>query len=267
MSLNHAVMALRNVAKRAPRPARRPRRGMRPVAGSAAPAGAREAEEEAALPAMQSLVNRGEGLKAWEFANLYGFELERFQQEAVDCLLQGNSVVVSAPTGSGKTLVGEAAAISALAKGQRVVYTTPLKALSNQKFRQFREAFGTDNVGLRTGDTAINGSASLVVMTTEILRNMLYSSAGSHSAPPGLDSVCACVLDEVHYLGDPNRGTVWEECIVYAPPSIQLMCLSATIGNPSDLTQWISSVHGPCKLSTSLFIPFSPGASTTPFQT
>ena len=206
-------------------------------------------------PGAEALVNRGTPLGSAEFAALYGFELEQFQQQGVDALLAGNSVVVSAPTGSGKTLVGEAAAMSALARGMRIVYTTPLKALSNQKFREFRALFGPEHVGLRTGDSAINASASLVIMTTEILRNMLYSCAGSSHPPPGLEDVAAAVLDEVHYLGDPDRGTVWEECIIYAMPHMQLMCLSATIGNPLDLKNWIQSVHGPCTLIESSFRP------------
>lgn len=203
----------------------------------------------------KELVNRGKPLSSREFKSLYGFEFEQFQIESVEALLAGQSVVVSAPTGSGKTLVGEAAAMSALARGMRIIYTTPLKALSNQKFREFRSLFGSENVGLRTGDTAINGSASLVVMTTEILRNMLYACAGSNDPPPGLEDVTAAVLDEVHYLGDPNRGTVWEECIIYAMPQMQLMCLSATIGNPHDLKNWIKGVQGPCTLIESSFRP------------
>jgi superfamily II RNA helicase len=163
-------------------------------------------------------------------------------------------VVVCAPTGSGKTLVAEAGIATALAAGKRAFYTTPLKALSNQKLREFRLRFGASLVGLKTGDASVNPEARIVVMTTEILRNMLYRS-GDDDEAPALADVGLIILDEVHYLADADRGTVWEECIIYSPPTVPLLCLSATVGNPDDLQAWISQVHGPCELITSSLRP------------
>ena len=176
----------------------------------------------------------------------FAFPLDDFQLEAIDALNQGHSVVVSAPTGSGKTLVGEYAIYRALAHGQKVFYTTPLKALSNQKLRDFREQFGDENVGLLTGDLSVNREASIVVMTTEIFRNMLYAEADEHDDP--LADVEAVVLDECHYMNDSQRGTVWEESIIHCPPPIQLVALSATVANAGQLTDWIEKVHGPTTL-------------------
>jgi superfamily II RNA helicase len=179
----------------------------------------------------------------------FAFPLDDFQLEAIDALNQGHSVVVSAPTGSGKTLVGEYAIYRALAHGQKVFYTTPLKALSNQKLRDFREQFGDENVGLLTGDLSVNREASIVVMTTEIFRNMLYAEADEHDDP--LADVEAVVLDECHYMNDSQRGTVWEESIIHCPPPIQLVALSATVANAGQLTDWIEKVHGPTTLIVS----------------
>ena len=181
---------------------------------------------------------------------LYEHELDAFQKTATRFLLDGDSVVVSAPTGSGKTLVGETAVVAALARGQKAIYTTPLKALSNQKLREFQAKFGVRRVGLKTGDVDVNAAdADVVVMTTEILRNMLYPGAASGYGGDGDDADCrledvgVVILDEVHYLADASRGTVWEETIIYLPPRIQLLCLSATVGNPDDLAGWIEEVH------------------------
>ena len=179
----------------------------------------------------------------------FAFPLDDFQLEAIDALNQGHSVVVSAPTGSGKTLVGEYAIYRALAHGQKVFYTTPLKALSNQKLRDFREQFGDENVGLLTGDLSVNREASIVVMTTEIFRNMLYAEADEHDDP--LADVEAVVLDECHYMNDSQRGTVWEESIIHCPPPVQLVALSATVANAGQLTDWIEKVHGPSTLIVS----------------
>ena len=184
---------------------------------------------------------------------LFPFPLDDFQLEAIDALNQGHSVVVSAPTGSGKTLVGEYAIHRALAHGQKVFYTTPLKALSNQKLRDFREQFGAERVGLMTGDLTVNREASIVVMTTEIFRNMLYAEADSGDDP--LADVEAVVLDECHYMNDSQRGTVWEESIIHCPPSVQLVALSATVANAGQLTDWIERVHGPTRLVLSDFRP------------
>ena len=180
---------------------------------------------------------------------------DKFQKRALKSVLTGHSVVVCAPTGSGKTLVAEAGIIAALAAGKRAFYTTPLKALSNQKLREFRARFGAHMVGLKTGDAAVNPEARIVVMTTEILRNMLYRSAGGSTAEPAMADVGLVVLDEVHYMADAERGTVWEECIIYCPPSVPLLCLSATVGNPDDLQGWVSQVHGTCELVTSGYRP------------
>ncbi|KAK6139263.1 hypothetical protein DH2020_026987 [Rehmannia glutinosa] len=130
-------------------------------------------------------------------------------------------------------------------------FTTPLKALSNQKFRDFRETFGDSNVGLLTGDSAVNKDAQILIMTTEILRNMLYQSVGTDSSESALSHVDVIVLDEVHYLSDISRGTVWEEIVIYCPKQVQLICLSATVANPDELAGWIGQIHGKTELVTS----------------
>lgn len=186
--------------------------------------------------------------------NLFPFELDDFQQQAIAALNVGKSVVVCAPTGSGKTLIGEYVIHRALSRGGRVFYTTPLKALSNQKLRDFRQQFGTENVGLLTGDLSMNRDAPILVMTTEIFRNMLYGTEIG-AVGTSLDAVEAVVLDECHYMNDRQRGTVWEESIIYCPPEIQLVALSATVANSQELTDWICQVHGPTKLIYSDFRP------------
>ena len=188
-----------------------------------------------------------------ELEQLFPFPLDDFQLEAISALNQGHSVVVSAPTGSGKTLVGEYAIHRALAHGQKVFYTTPLKALSNQKLRDFREQFGPERVGLMTGDLTVNREARIVVMTTEIFRNMLYAEVDQGDDP--LADVEAVVLDECHYMNDTQRGTVWEESIIHCPANVQLVALSATVANAGQLTDWIDRVHGPSTLVTSTFRP------------
>ncbi|KAI5352505.1 hypothetical protein L3X38_005396 [Prunus dulcis] len=186
-----------------------------------------------------------------ELASIYDFRIDKFQRLAIQAFLRGSSVVVSAPTSSGKTLIAEAAAVATVARGRRLFYTTPLKALSNQKFREFRETFGDDNVGLLTGDSAVNKDAQVLIMTTEILRNMLYQSVGMASSGDGLFHVDVIVLDEVHYLSDMYRGTVWEEIVIYCPKKVQLICLSATVANPDELAGWIGQIHGKTELVTS----------------
>lgn len=176
---------------------------------------------------------------------LFPFKLDKFQEDAIAALANGKSVVICAPTGSGKTLIGEYAIYRALHYGKRVFYTTPLKALSNQKFRDFQEQFGAGDpkkIGLLTGDTIINPDAAVVVMTTEIFRNMLYETPIGQLGTT-LKDVEAVVLDECHYISNRFRGTVWEESIIYCPPQIQLVALSATIGNPQELTDWITVVR------------------------
>jgi superfamily II RNA helicase len=174
--------------------------------------------------------------------------------EAIAALQAGKSVVVCAPTGSGKTLIGEYAIYAALKGGRRVFYTTPLKALSNQKLRDFRQQFGDDNVGLLTGDTSINRDAPILVMTTEIFRNMLYGTPLGEVGT-SLTGVEVVVLDECHYMNDHQRGTVWEESIVYCPADVQLVALSATVANSQRLTDWIHKVHGDTELIYSDFRP------------
>jgi superfamily II RNA helicase len=156
-----------------------------------------------------------------ELQQVFPFELDPFQMQAITALNEGRSVVVCAPTGSGKTLVGEYAIHRSRKGTGRVFYTTPLKALSNQKFRDFRAEFGRDQVGLLTGDVSINRDAPIVVMTTEIFRNMLY---GTRIGEVGtsLVGVEAVVLDECHYMNDKQRGTVWEESIIYSLPAYKL---------------------------------------------
>ena len=166
------------------------------------------------------------------------FVLDRFQLRAIEHLDAGRSVLVSAPTGSGKTVVADHAVDRALAAGQRAFYTTPIKALSNQKYRDLRSRFGPQRVGLLTGDNVIAGDADVVVMTTEVLRNMLYADA--------VDArLGAVVLDEVHYLEDPYRGPVWEEVILHLPRTVVLVCLSATVSNHEQLGGWLKQVRGP----------------------
>jgi superfamily II RNA helicase len=176
---------------------------------------------------------------------LFPFELDEFQHQAIAALAANKSVVICAPTGSGKTLIGEYAIYRALSHGKRVFYTTPLKALSNQKFRDFQEQFAQGDsrrIGLLTGDTIVNPNADVVVMTTEIFRNMLYETPIGQLGT-SLAEVEAVVLDECHYISNRFRGTVWEESIIYCPPQIQLVALSATIGNPQELTDWITKVR------------------------
>ena len=163
-----------------------------------------------------------------DFATLFPHKLDDFQQEAIQYLEKNKSVVVTAPTGSGKTLIGEYAIYRALTEGKRVFYTTPLKALSNQKFRDFQAKFGQTlipnsniyaEIGLITGDTLVNPDAPVVVMTTEIYRNMLYSTPIGEVGT-SIRHVQAVVLDECHYISNQGRGTVWEESIIYSPPHI-----------------------------------------------
>jgi len=173
-----------------------------------------------------------------DFAAAYPFPLDGFQVEACRRIEEGHGVLVAAPTGSGKTLVGEFAVHLALATGRKCFYTTPIKALSNQKFHDLVERYGSEKVGLLTGDNSINGEASVVVMTTEVLRNMLY--AGSRTLL-GLGFV---VMDEVHYLADRARGAVWEEVIIHLPESVALVSLSATVSNAEEFGDWLQTVRG-----------------------
>ncbi|RDI67108.1 DEAD/DEAH box helicase [Nocardia pseudobrasiliensis] len=172
------------------------------------------------------------------FAAELSFSLDPFQQQSCEALQGGHSVLVCAPTGAGKTVVGEFAVHLALAAGGKCFYTTPIKALSNQKYADLVERYGRGAVGLLTGDQSLNPEASVVVMTTEVLRNMLY--AGS-DALQGLSYV---VMDEVHYLADRFRGAVWEEVILHLPPDVRLVSLSATVSNAEEFGAWMETVRG-----------------------
>src|SRR6476660_7034920 len=173
-----------------------------------------------------------------DFEGLHGFELDDFQLRACREIEDGRGVLVAAPTGSGKTIVGEFAIHLALQTGRKAFYTTPIKALSNQKYHDLVRRYGAERVGLLTGDTTVNGEAPVVVMTTEVLRNMLY--AGSST----LNGLGFVVMDEVHYLADRSRGAVWEEVIIHLPDSVALVSLSATVSNAEEFGEWLSTVRG-----------------------
>lgn len=173
------------------------------------------------------------------FADGQRFDLDPFQIAGCHALEDGRSVLVAAPTGAGKTIVGEFAVHLAMREpGEKAFYTTPMKALSNQKFRELQQVYGEDEVGLLTGDTNINGNARVVVMTTEVLRNMLYADS------PALRGLRYVVMDEVHYLADRFRGAVWEEVIIHLPPRVKLVSLSATVSNAEEFGDWLDTVRG-----------------------
>ncbi|RZS80088.1 ATP-dependent RNA helicase HelY [Motilibacter rhizosphaerae] len=172
------------------------------------------------------------------FSQDYPFGLDEFQLEACRALEAGRGVLVAAPTGAGKTVVGEFAVHLALAEGHKCFYTTPIKALSNQKFHDLVERYGPERVGLLTGDNVVNGEAPIVVMTTEVLRNMLYSGSAT------LAGLAYVVMDEVHYLADRFRGAVWEEVIIHLPESVRLVSLSATVSNAEEFGDWLVTVRG-----------------------
>jgi ATP-dependent RNA helicase HelY len=186
----------------------------------------RESRERAALPRLA------------EFVGILPFELDPFQRQACAELEQGHGVLVCAPTGAGKTIVGEFAVHLALAEGAKCFYTTPIKALSNQKYNDLVARYGADSVGLLTGDTAINGDAPVVVMTTEVLRNMLYVDS------PALIGLGYVVMDEIHYLADRFRGAVWEEVILHLPDGVAVVGLSATVSNAEEFGDWLVTVRG-----------------------
>lgn len=173
-----------------------------------------------------------------EFAAKFDFPLDDFQISGCHSLESGRGVLVAAPTGAGKTVVGEFAAFLAMSQGKRCFYTAPIKALSNQKYSDFKEMFGESNVGLLTGDTSINSQANIVVMTTEVLRNMIYSDSRT------LANLQFVVMDEVHYLADKFRGAVWEEILIHLPETTQVASLSATVSNAEEFGDWLNEVRG-----------------------
>ncbi|MEI8056792.1 MAG: DEAD/DEAH box helicase [Actinomycetes bacterium] len=177
-----------------------------------------------------------------EFQELYEFELDDFQLEACRAVEAGAGVLVAAPTGAGKTVVGEFAVHLALREGRKCFYTAPIKALSNQKYHDLVARYGADNVGLLTGDNSVNGEAPVVIMTTEVLRNMLY--ARSHT----LEGLSYVVMDEVHYLADRFRGAVWEEVIIHLPEHVAVVALSATVSNAEEFGEWLTEVRGETRI-------------------
>ncbi len=166
-----------------------------------------------------------------------GFTYDPFQQQAIDVIQREESVFVAAPTGAGKTAIAEFAIDMAMMRGEGVIYTSPIKALSNQKFRDFTARYGEDRVGILTGDVSLNPYAPLLIMTTEIYRNTLFES------PERLKNISWVIFDEIHYLDDAERGTVWEEAIMFTPKEINFLCLSATIPNVEEIASWIRETH------------------------
>ena len=192
---------------------------------------------------------RGQHPITTDFLLTFEFEFDPFQITACHAVEEGKGVLVAAPTGAGKTVVGEFAAYYALQAGKKCFYTTPIKALSNQKYSEFVAKFGEDRVGLLTGDTSINGEADILVMTTEVLRNMLY--AGSNT----LTNLGCVVMDEVHYLADKFRGAVWEEVLIHLMESVQVISLSATVSNAEEFGQWLGEVRGETEVIVSEIRP------------
>src|SRR4051812_522391 len=193
----------------------------------------RRAREAADFPALAA------------FSGQLEFDLDPFQVQSCQALEQGSGVLVCAPTGAGKTVVGEFAVHLALEQGRKCFYTTPIKALSNQKFNDLVQRYGAAKVGLLTGDNAINGDAPVVVMTTEVLRNMLYAGSAA------LTDLGYVVMDEVHYLADRFRGAVWEEVIIHLPESVTLVSLSATVSNAEEFADWLVTVRGETRVVVS----------------
>ena len=173
-----------------------------------------------------------------EFTARLDFRLDDFQIRACTALEAGHGVLVCAPTGAGKTIVGEFAVHLALAGGTKCFYTTPIKALSNQKYADLAAVHGPESVGLLTGDSSINPDAPVVVMTTEVVRNMIYANSRA------LDGLSHVVMDEVHFLADRFRGAVWEEVILHLEPSVRVVSLSATVSNAEEFGDWIQTVRG-----------------------
>jgi ATP-dependent RNA helicase HelY len=175
--------------------------------------------------------------------------LDPFQIEACHALENGKGVLVAAPTGAGKTIVGEFAVDLVINSGGKCFYTTPIKALSNQKFSELSEKYGESKVGLLTGDTSINSEAQIVVMTTEVLRNMIYSNSST------INDLKYVVMDEVHYLADKFRGAVWEEILIHLSEAVQVISLSATVSNAEEFGEWLQTVRGDTEVIVSEIRP------------
>ena len=187
--------------------------------------------------------------KTKKFADTFPFELDPFQIEACHALENGKGVLVAAPTGAGKTIVGEFAVDLVINSGGKCFYTTPIKALSNQKFSELSEKYGEAKVGLLTGDTSINSEAQIVVMTTEVLRNMIYSNSST------INDLKYVVMDEVHYLADKFRGAVWEEILIHLSEVVQVISLSATVSNAEEFGEWLQTVRGDTEVIVSEIRP------------
>ena len=171
-----------------------------------------------------------------EIIKFKNFTLDRFQIEAIHSIENNHSVVVSAATGTGKTLIADYVIDKYLKSDKRIIYTAPIKALSNQKYRDFKQQYGEENVGILTGDVTINPGAPLKIMTTEIYRNMLLSK------DPDVEDLAYVIFDEIHFLGDIERGTVWEESIIFSNQHIRFLCLSATIPNARQFANWVEFI-------------------------
>lgn len=182
------------------------------------------------------------------------FKLDAFQEESIAFIKESKNLIVSAPTGAGKTAIAKEAIALAIEEGKKVFYTAPLKALINQKFTEFQRDYGAEKVGILTGDTSRNRDAQIMVLTNEIYRNMLYGTSFG-SLDPYLEDLKFVIFDEFHYIGDESRGTVWEESVIYSPKSVRLIALSATINNPEELRDWVTAVHGECALVKTDFRP------------
>src|SRR3954452_18341057 len=174
----------------------------------------------------------------YAFTQTLGFELDPFQREGCESVEQGRGVLVAAPTGAGKTVIGEFAVYLDLQRGLKAFYTTQITALSTQKYNELARTYGSERVGLLTGDVSVNPDADVVVMTTEVLRNMLYANSDT------LADLGYVVMDEVHYLADRFRGAVWEEVIIHLPEDVQLVSLSATVSNAEEFGAWLDTVRG-----------------------
>ena len=187
--------------------------------------------------------------KTRKFAEGFPFELDQFQIDACHAIESGKGVLVAAPTGAGKTIVGEFAVDLVINSSGKCFYTTPIKALSNQKFAELTEKYGESKVGLLTGDTSINSEAQIVVMTTEILRNMIYANSTT------IDELKYVVMDEVHYLADKFRGAVWEEILIHLSEAVQIISLSATVSNAEEFGEWLQTVRGDTEVIVSEIRP------------